>query len=263
MPTTAAVSLYFEHHGQAQNPALILIHGLFGDSDNLKSMSRALSDNYYVINLDLRNHGQSPWTDTMPFTAMAADVLAVMDQLEISQAHILGHSLGGKVAMEVALTAPERLLSLIVADIAPVRYPPSHNTIIQALSQVPLANIQSRQEADAILARSIQEIGVRQFLLKNLRQTDNGWAWRMNLATLSACYPDLIGAPTREGVYQGPVLFIRGGQSNYVQAEHKEAILSRFPHAQVKTIAETGHWLHAEKPLVFNGLVQRFLDENQ
>lgn len=254
--------LNFETLGQPSAPAIVLIHGLFGDLDNLKSISRALSDSHHVINVDLRNHGQSPWADTMPFSAMAADVLAVLDSLGIEQAHVLGHSLGGKVAMEIALNHPNRVRSLVVADIAPVSYAPSHNTILGALEGIDLEHIDSRQAADVALANSIQEKGVRQFLLKNLRKTDSGWAWRMNLAALRHCYPDLIGAPASDLVYNGPVLFIRGGNSNYIQAQHKNAILTRFPHAQSKTIAGVGHWLHAEKPVVFNGLVERFLDEN-
>ncbi|RUO44331.1 alpha/beta hydrolase [Aliidiomarina taiwanensis] len=257
-----AISLNHETLGSPENPAVLLIHGLFGDLDNLKSISRALSDAYYVINIDLRNHGQSPWVSSMSFPEMAADVLALLDTLEIQQAHILGHSLGGKVAMEVAMHHPERIRSLVVADIAPVRYPPSHNTILAALTALPLNQVKNRQDADARLARDIKIKGVRQFLLKNLTKTDEGWAWRMNLADINACYPELIGAPGSNKVYEGPTLFIRGGLSDYIQAKHKTEILARFPNAQSKTMSGVGHWLHAEKPLIFNGLVQRFLDEN-
>lgn len=258
-----AVMLNYETLGQSTAPALVLIHGLFGDLDNLKSISRALSDSYYVINVDLRNHGQSPWTDTMSFIAMAKDVLTVLDTLNIEQAFLLGHSLGGKVAMEIALQYPDRVRALVVADIAPVSYEPSHNTILDALETLNLTHVDSRQSADTVLAESIHEVGVRQFLLKNLYKADSGWAWRMNLAALRNCYLGLIGSPSSEGVYSGPVLFIRGGRSDYIQAQHKSAIVSRFPQAQSKTINDVGHWLHAEKPTVFNGLVQRFLDENK
>src|SRR5690554_3678822 len=137
----SAISLNYETLGSPNNQAVLLIHGLFGDLDNLKSISRALSDAYYVINIDLRNHGLSPWVSSMSFPEMAADVLAVLDTLEIQQTHLLGHSLGGKVAMEVAMHHPSRVRSLVVADIAPVRYPPSHNTILAALTALPLAEI--------------------------------------------------------------------------------------------------------------------------
>ncbi len=258
----SVLALNFETLGQDSAPAIVLIHGLFGDLDNLKSISRALSDSYYVINVDLRNHGQSPWADSMSFSAMAKDVLAVLDTLNIEQAHLLGHSLGGKVAMEIALNFPTRVRSLIVADIAPVSYEPSHNTILDALESIDFAQVDSRQAADTLLAESISELSVRQFLLKNLNKTEYGWAWRMNLVALRHCYLNLIGSPSSELVYKGPVLFIRGGRSDYIQAKHKDAIITRFPQAQSKTINDVGHWLHAEKPTVFNSLVQRFLDEN-
>lgn len=257
-----AISLNHETLGTPENPCVLLIHGLFGDLDNLKSISRALSDAYYVINIDLRNHGQSPWVSSMSFPEMANDVLALLDKLNIEQTHVLGHSLGGKVAMEVAMHHPERVRSLVVADIAPVRYPPSHNTILSALTALPLDQVENRQDADARLSSDIKMKGVRQFLLKNLTKTDKGWAWRMNLADINACYPELIGAPGSNKVYEGPTLFIRGENSDYIQAEHRSEILSRFPHAQSKTMSGVGHWLHAEKPLIFNGLVERFLDEN-
>lgn len=255
--------LNYETLGNKDHPAVVLVHGLFGDLDNLKSISRALADDYFVINLDVRNHGQSPWHDEMPFAEMADDVLAVLDKEQIKTAHFLGHSMGGKIVMEIALTHGDRVDSLIVADIAPVAYDARHTTIIDALEAVTLAQVESRQDADKQLAESIQEKGVRQFLLKNLRKDDDGWSWRMNLKALKHCYADLIGAPGAEGSYDGPVLFIRGGNSDYIQASHRDTIIKRFPHAQSKTIEGAGHWLHAEKPTVFNGLVQRFLDENR
>lgn len=256
------MTLNFATTGQSDRPAVILVHGLFGDLDNLKSISRALESEFYVVNLDLRNHGHSPWTDTMSFAEMAADIQALMHQLSIPRAHLLGHSLGGKVVMEFALTYPDACASLVVADIAPVAYDARHTHIIDALETLDLTSIASRQAADQQLAEHISEPGVRAFLLKNLRKTpENRWEWRMNLAGLRRCYADLIGAPQRTGQFKGPVLFIRGGNSDYVTSAHRSAIAERFPQAQAKTIANTGHWLHAEKPSVFNGIVLRFLHE--
>ena len=259
-----AVALNFEELGVAAEEAdtVVLIHGLFGDLDNLKSISRALQNDYHVVNIDLRNHGSSPWTDTMRFVEMAADLEDLLDKLKIKEAHILGHSLGGKVAMEFALEHPERVRSLIIADIAPVAYDARHNTILDALEAIDLDLVNSRQDADKALTNAIETKGVRQFLLKNLRKTENGWEWRLNLAGLRKCYADLIGAPAQEGEFSGPVLFIRGGSSDYIQEQHREAITRRFPKAESKTIAEAGHWLHAEKPAVFNGLVERFLESH-
>jgi len=162
--------------------------------------------------------------------------------------------------MEFALEHPERVHSLIIADIAPVAYDARHNAILDALEAVDIDSVNSRQDADKALANTIETKGVRQFLLKNLRKTDNGWEWRLNLSGLRRCYADLIGAPAQEGEFSGPVLFIRGGNSDYIQEQHREAITRRFPQAEAKTIAEAGHWLHEEKPAVFNGLVERFLE---
>lgn len=259
-----AVELNYEVTGEAnaERATVVLIHGLFGDLDNLKSISRELQENYQVVNIELRNHGDSPWCETMTFIEMAADLEALLDKLKLDKAHILGHSLGGKVAMEFALEHPDRVHSLVIADIAPVAYDARHNTILDALEAVDISNVNSRQDADKALAESISEKGVRQFLLKNLQKDGDKWVWRMNLEGLRNCYEDLIGAPAQKGEFDAPVLFIRGGDSDYIQTQHRDAILSRFPQAESKTIAGTGHWLHAEKPSVFNGLVDRFLEQH-
>lgn len=199
----------------------------------------------------------------MTFDAMSADVIAVLNDLHIEKTFIVGHSMGGKIAMEVALEAPERVQGLVIADIAPVAYDARHNTILDALEGMNLAQIESRSDADKQLSESIEERGVRQFLLKNLRKTDEGWQWRMNLPALRENYPSLIGAPGSKDCYNGPVLFIRGGDSDYIQSKHRSEILKRFPNADAKTIEGVGHWLHAEKPTVFNKIVARFLDENK
>jgi len=243
-------------------PSVVLVHGLFGDLDNLKSLSRELKDDFHVINIDVRNHGQSPWTDTMTFDEMAEDIEELLKKLDIDKAHFLGHSLGGKIVMAFAMRYPEQVASLIAADIAPVSYNASHSPILEAMCDIDLDKLENRKDADEQLAKTVSEQGVRQFLLKNLRKTDDGWSWRLNLEGLIKCYPDLIGAPAIEECYDGPVLFIRGGDSDYVTAEHKDDILQRFPNAELKTIEGTGHWLHAEKPAVFNGLVRRFLEDN-
>lgn len=246
---------------------VILIHGLFGDLDNLKSISRHLADNYAVINLDVRNHGQSPHTDKMNYADMADDVLAIADQEQFDRFHLLGHSMGGKIAMELALCHPSRVRSLIIADIAPVAYDARHSTILEALTAIDLDKVSSRQDANSQLAESIKAEGVRQFLLKNLRKahdTDEqqGWYWRFNLPALKNNYDVLIGEPTRDGQYTGPTLFIRGSQSDYVTEEHRDAIGQRFPNARPKTIDGAGHWLHAEKPAAFNQIVSGFLEKH-
>uniref|UniRef100_A0A486XHH5 Esterase ybfF n=1 Tax=Rheinheimera sp. BAL341 TaxID=1708203 RepID=A0A486XHH5_9GAMM len=245
--------------GQADKPAIVLIHGLFGSYENLGVIERSLSSQYHVINLDVRNHGRSEHSNEMSYALMADDLADTLDALQLHKVAILGHSMGGKLAMAFALTYPQRVSKLILADIAPVSYPPRHNVIIAGLQAVDLANLSSRAEADKQLSAFISEMGVRQFLLKSLVKDNDTFYWRFNLKALQDNYPALIGAPMVSGQYDGPVLFIKGGDSDYILPEHKAAIMQQFPKAQAKIIQGTGHWLHAEKPAAFTKLVEDFL----
>lgn len=240
---------------------VVLLHGLFGDLDNLKGLGRDLSADYQIILVDARNHGDSFHSEHMNYADMAHDLAATLDDIGIDAAHIIGHSMGGKIAMEFALTYPERALSVIAADIAPVAYDPKHRHILDALQQLDLSTVSTRTDADKQLAKFIETKGVRQFLLKNLRRDDNGYSWRLNLKTLSQCYEEISGS-VRPGTYNGPVLFIKGGDSNYLQSEHEGAIRERFSNVDVKIIEGTGHWLHAEKPRVFNRLARAFVENH-
>lgn len=244
---------------KGEGPAVILLHGLFAAGDTLGGISRRLSREYQVHSLDLRNHGDSPHTESMSYPEMAADVLAYMDRAGLETANLLGHSMGGKVAMEVALMAPERVARLIVADIAPVRYEPHHANIEKALRSLDPSQVRSRREADSVLAESIGERGVRQFLLTNLVPADGGFRWRMNVPGILACYDQIMAGPHSNGVFEGPTLFIRGGESDYIQEQHRDAVTGYFPSADLKVIPEAGHWLHAEKPELFARICQRFL----
>ena len=190
---------------------------------------------------------------------MADDLLQTLDSLHINSVNLLGHSMGGKLAMAFALAQPQRVSKLVLADIAPVAYPARHNTIFAGLNAVDLTAISSRNEADAKLADYIDEPSVRQFLLKSLLKQDDKFSWRFNLAALQKNYQQLIGAPLVNGCYNGPTLFIKGGESDYKLPEHKAQIMQLFPQAQAKVIQGTGHWLHAEKPAVFTKLVKDFL----
>jgi esterase len=239
---------------------LILLHGLFGMGDNLSMIAKPLSDHFQVYQLDLRNHGRSPHMSSMTFTEMADDVLAVMDHYQLSEVCLLGHSLGGKVAMQVALQQAKRVRKLIVADIAPVAYRGNHDEVFAGLNAVELSGLSSRRDADLQLKKHIDESGVRLFILKSLYRNDSGqFDWRLNVRGLEACYEDLRQALTAEVPFSGPTLFIKGEHSSYIQAEHRAAIEHLFSDAQLKIIQNTGHWLHAEKPEVFNSLVMRFL----
>ena len=250
------VDLNFSVSG-SENTPVILLHGLFGMGDNLLSLAKVLEKNYTVYRVDLRNHGRSGFDKTMSLPEMASDVATWMDQQGIEQADFLGHSLGGKVAMQLALTSPERVNKLVVADIAPVEYPPHHSDVLEGLQQVKLSELSSRRDADQVLSQFIEEPGVRQFLLKSLYKDEQGFHWRFNLDVIVSEYDHL-----RQGVsgepFANPVLFIKGEHSKYIRAENQPVIKKLFPNFGFKVIQNTGHWLHAEKPAVFNRLVERF-----
>ncbi|MGY3861026.1 alpha/beta fold hydrolase [Aeromonas lacus] len=248
----------FKEQGQGQ--AVILIHGLFGSLDNLGLLARALGEHYRVISVDLRNHGTSFRSNDMSYPAQAADILALMDHLGLDQAAIVGHSMGGKVGMQLAKLASARVSRLVVADIAPVAYPHSrHQNVFAGLNATLAAQPQSRSDAERILAEHIEIAGVRQFLLKSFAKGDDGWQWRFNVPALEENYANIMGWPEDERCFEGPVLFIKGGDSDYMQPQYSEAALAQFPAAKVRVIAGTGHWLHAEKPMLFNKLVVDFL----
>lgn len=249
---------YKEYPGQGET--LLILHGLFGSLGNWNWHSKMLSQHFRVFALDLRNHGNSPHSEIMDYTSMAADVLELLDELQLTTVNLLGHSMGGKVAMQLALTHPERVDRLVVADIAPVSYRSEHDTIFKGLLSVDLAELKSRAEADTQLARHVSDEVVRQFLLTNLQRDGSGrFSWRINLPALAANYAQLRAAPSAQGVFRKPVLFLKGDWSDYILEEYRAAILARFPEAQLKTIQQTGHWLHAEKPQTFYRLLVGFL----
>lgn len=261
------MSVELNHRITGEGAPLILLHGLFGSLENLGGIARRLQDDWQIHALDQRNHGSSPHTETMDYPAMASDVIAYMDRQGIDKACILGHSMGGKVAMQVALQAPARVERVIVADIAPVSYKPRHDAILEGLKSIDLNAVASRQDADQRLAEQVDALATRQFLLKNLErvprdeQSEGGplFRWRLNLPVIDACYGNLSQAPEGDGPYQGPVLFLKGADSAYIQEKHREAIQQLFPAAELRVIQDTGHWLHAEKPDTFAALCRRFL----
>ncbi len=255
--------LQLHQRSLGQGPPLLLLHGLFGSGDNLSALARACAARHEVLLPDLRNHGRSPWSDTMDIAAMADDVLRLLDARGLGRIALLGHSLGGKVAMQLALANPHRVRALVVADIAPVDYPRHHDRILDALSSLPLATVRSRNAADAWLAQhGVAEEGVRQFLLKSLYRDAGGFHWRFNLAALRDGYDELRRAPTAQGPYAGPVLWLKGEHSDYIRPEHEAPMRERFPRFRFRMLAGTGHWLHAEKPIAFQRLVCNFLAES-
>jgi esterase len=257
---TPAVALSLHHVVLGESGDwVLLLHGLFGSGDNLNTLAKALADRFRVVLVDLRNHGRSPHAPTMTLAEMAADIALLQDTLGIASSAVLGHSLGGKVAMQLALGAAARVQKLVVADIAPVAYAPHHQAVFAALEAIDLAALQSRQQADALLAETLTEPGLRQFLLKGLYREQSQFRWRFNLPALHACYDAVLAAPQGEP-FAGPTLFIKGGASDYILAEHEGQMRALFPQFTFRMISGAGHWLHGEKPAAFNRLVQQFLE---
>ncbi|ROS04770.1 esterase [Sinobacterium caligoides] len=250
--------LYYRELGQGA--PVVLIHGLFGMGDNLLALAKSLAEQYRVILPDLAYHGRSPREGGVSHSEQAASVFATLDQLGIDSFRLLGHSLGGKVAMQMALLAPTRIESLIVVDIAPVHYlEHRHRNVFAALKAVPLDQISRRSDADRLMAVYVEDAGVRQFLLKNLyKDEEGGYNWRADIQALEQGYELIARGPDIEGSFQGPTLFIKGENSNYITRDAETMIRAYFPSFSFKMIAGVGHWLHAEKPALFNAMVARF-----
>lgn len=256
------VSLNFAKQGDA-GPPLIILHGLFGSARNWQGIARQLADRYTVYALDLRNHGSSPHDDVMDYPAMSADVLEFIDQHKLQNPIVLGHSMGGKVAMQLALSEPDKLSKLIVVDIAPVRYTHNFDDVLLGFSHVPLDNIKSRKEADDYLAEKINSLSLRQFLLQNLiNNASGGYQWRVNLASIEANMDTIMGFPDQQlhSTFNKASLFIKGANSTYLAARYKALIEQQFPKAEGQTIANTGHWPHIESPIDFMACLNKFLN---
>lgn len=226
-------------------------------------IAKSLSEHFKVVGLDLLNHGRSAHTEQMSIESMAAAIVAWCTEAGWSEVALVGHSLGGKVAMDIALHHPQFVKALVVADIAPIEYPAGHDDIFRALFSVDLEAISSRRDALETLGQYVTDPGIQQFLLKNLYKTADGrFDWRFNLATLHREYDTLRSFPDYSVQYPGPSLFIKGELSKYIRREHETAIEALFPNFSFKMIEGAGHWLHAEKPVAFTRLVERFLLEN-
>ncbi len=237
---------------------LIILHGLFGFSDNWQTLGKRFAEKNQVVLVDLTNHGQSPWSDQFDYSSMARDLNELITDLNLKSPSILGHSMGGKVTMEYAVTFGQ-LSKMIIADIGPKFYPPHHNTIIEGLQAIDLKSLKSRGEADKLLGQYVSNMGERQFLLKNLKRTQDGFAWKMNLNMISENIKNVGQEIVFSEKPSVPTLFLRGGNSNYILDEDIAVIENLFNEAVVKTIPKAGHWLHAEQPEVFYELVDNFL----
>ena len=236
-----------------------LLHGLFGSAANLSSVQKRLAERHRVIALDLRNHGNSPHTPFMSYPAMAEDVLETLRARNALPCALVGHSMGGKVAMAAALEAPGAVSRLLVADIAPVLYPPVYRAYAEAMEKLPLAPDLTRVAADRFLAATVDNPAIRAFLLQNLKFGAE-MAWRIALDAIANALPVLEAWPNiEESAYLGPTLFVSGARSDYIQPEHRAIIRELFPSAKFAVLKNAGHWLHADNPDGFVSLVEAFL----
>jgi len=243
-----------------EGPPVILLHGLFGSQRNWGGIIRALASDVRIHGLDLRNHGESPWADSMTYDDMAADVARYIETIGDGPVTLLGHSMGGKVGMRLALTRPELLSRLIVVDIAPVSYHNEHySDYVLAMQNLPLGEISRRAEADAALKAAIPDDSLRAFLLQNMVSDGGHFRWRINLANIGANMKSLIAFPDSEASFAEPTFFLAGERSNYIRPRDNDAIQRHFPDSEIQVIADSGHWPHAEHPERFLAMVRPLL----
>lgn len=255
-----AVSLAAQIFGEG--PPVVILHGLFGSQRNWGGIIRALAPDNEIHGLDLRNHGESPWSESMGYDDMAEDVAHYIETQDIGPFTLLGHSMGGKVGMRLALTRPELLSKLIVVDIAPVPYHNEHYSgYVEAMRALPVEQMSRRADADAALKTAIPDDMLRAFLLQNLVSDGGHFRWRINLANIGANMPAIIGFPDSDSRFAKSTFFLAGERSNYIRPRDEESILRLFPEAVLQEIADSGHWPHAEHPERFLGMIRPLLKD--
>ncbi len=253
-----AIHLHFEEYGESTLPALLIIHGFFASSRNWRQIAKKLAEYYHVYVLDMRNHGESAHALEMNYPEMAADIELFLDTHNIEVAHFIGHSMGGKAVMWFALQHPERINQLGIVDISPVNYRHSFDNLIGALQALPLEKLTNRKQADDFLSGPIPEASFRQFLLQNLVLKEGKYLWRIDLDIFAQTADNIIAFPDTQALiaYAGNVLFLGGEMSDYIK---EESVYALFPKAEIKTIAQAGHWVHAQQPEAFCQAVHDFL----
>ena len=243
-----------------EGPPLMILHGLFGSLDNWLTIGKKLADNHHVILVDQRNHGQSFHHPNFTYAAIADDLNHLVEHLGLQQPILMGHSMGGKTIMKFSQAHPEKFNRLIVVDIAPKSYPVHHEHILQAYHSVNLSSIEKRSDAEDQLKSSIKEVGVRQFLLKNLQRDKQGsFSWKINLPVIEKNIEKIGEGLPQETISDRPVMFVRGEKSDYVRDDDMELVRNIYPSAQLVTVKNAGHWIHAEQPGTFLEIVNRFI----
>ena len=252
------MKLHFKKFGSG-DPVLIL-HGLFGISDNWITIAKNLAKNYLVYVLDMRNHGRSPHTAAFTYSDMVEDVYEFLTDMNLRQVSMIGHSMGGKTAMSFALEYPHRLNKLVIIDISPRKYPIFHKNIIEGLLALDISSLNSRKDADVQLTEKISSRRIRQFLLKNLTRNDEGFfTWRINLPVIAENLSEIGAEIKSKSSFSNPTLFIRGGNSEYIGESDFQLIQNHFTNSEIITIPGTSHWIHSEAPEEVFKVIDAFL----
>jgi pimeloyl-ACP methyl ester carboxylesterase len=254
------MQLYYNSYGLSSSPALIILHGLFGSSDNWNLFGKIFGEHFYTFVLDARNHGRSPHSDVFNYHAMSEDVVEFVHQKNLSSVSLLGHSMGGKTAALVSLHYPKLIDKLIVVDIALRSYQAHHDQVFNALTSLDLSMFEYRKDIDKALSKKIQEVPLRQFLMKNLiRDDSNRFHWKMNLEVIEQNYAQINEELPLDHQFDKPTLFIRGENSDYIQMEDSPIIYKLFPKAKLATIKNAGHWIQVDAPKEFADTALDFL----
>ncbi|WP_027003433.1 alpha/beta fold hydrolase [Hugenholtzia roseola] len=254
------LDLNYKVFGEKDAPSVLILHGLFGSLDNWQTLAKKIAEaGFRVFILDLRNHGRSPHAPSHTYDDMAHDLMDFIEAHQIENPYIVGHSMGGKVAIQFAAFYPQAYQKLVVVDISVRGYAVHHDRILEGLAAIDLKKIETRQEAENILTAFVEEADTRQFLLKNLDRNKEGFVWRINLPVLTAYIEAISEGVGRNTGAQQPTLFMRGGKSKYIQERDYPLIEEIFPQAQIKTIEQAGHWIHAEAPQAFLEVLIPFL----
>lgn len=253
------MKLNYKQYGDS-GPYVVIVHGLFGMLDNWHNMAKNLSAHFRVVSVDVRNHGNSFHHEHMTYEDMCDDFDELLKDLSIPKAHFVGHSMGGKAVMKLADIHPGLIDKLCVVDIAPKKYKPGHLAIFDAMFNLPVSALTSRKEAETLLSKSIEDIGIRLFILKNIdRCKDGGYEWKMGLENIFKNYETIIDRVTVSWPFSNDTLFIKGAKSNYISIADESNILEMFPNAEFATIPNAGHWVHAENPDAFYTVLEDFL----